>query len=252
MSDPSQVVTRNEHPNWGAVDEAADALRRGNSGKLEFGGHFLAHEARGYTYNRMRNMLKDQGVSPPSHSSASKWKRAYRAWTEDANLSPDEPIKNRDYEGGRVNMTLTGVAIEKLYHLAPLVEEAPEDAGALLAYAYNNSDAKVRNYAKGHQEGPERKEGDPQIKMARYDAATQRVLKLPTGVMEDFQRVVDRVRSNQGDPNITPIQVFEFMVSVLQSDTTADESLDYLWRNAHGELSEEEVEASEQVYVDVE
>lgn len=233
-----------------SFDAAADYLRAGNKGRIGLG-EIAAEEwePNGITYEQAKEEMRHRGVELPTDSRLSVYKKVYQKWVVEAGLStePFMPYTSPDHtdeNGDPLPMDLSGVAIDKLYRLADEVTD--QNAIQLLAWAYTHTEQQHRARKQSVKEGESKEKREK-----RVEEAVAKTITVNPASHDQFLRIVDRLRSTQGDPNITKAQTFDFIVGQFDGDSLSDEALSFLWRQAHGEISEEELEAAEAIDIEL-
>lgn len=227
--------------------EGAQALRAGNKGRLDFGGMFYRWTNQGLTYDdiseRIRNLA---GVDVPAKGTVSKWRSSYQAWVNDAGLEVGKQYTHKDAKNARgedIPLRLDGVSIEKLYLAKDAV--TPDNAVDMLAQVFNaTNEQEVKLLV-----SPEKAAGTG-AEPDEPQEPTHKSLTLETGPYENFMGFVNRLRSITGNSSLSKTVTLEFMVGEVNS--MSDDAIDFLWRQAHGELTDEEQEAMQQEAFDVE
>jgi len=216
------------------IETAAEALRAGERGRLVFGGLLHKWGNEGRSTSDIELMLGALGVSMPSPARRSTWKQAWGAWVDNAGLNIGSTYKHKDAtrNGKQIPLKLEGVSIDKLYYLKD--EVTPDNAQELLAWAFNHTDAEAQLRRKG-ETGADR-DGETQ-------GSDKKHLTLDGDLYDALLAVLDRIRVNQGDPKINLFDSLRFYALQFSDKHTDDDVLDLLWRQAHGELSEEEMNA---------
>lgn len=236
------------------IKNAAQHARAGEAGRLELGGDLRAWIIEGGTVPQFKEQVKRYGVDLPSDSRLSVYKSTYQAWVVDAGLPIDHaPIKVDgvvDDQGNMIPMHLTGVTVDKLYHLKNEVHGG--NASDLLAWAYTHTDAQHRARSANAQVEPEPDGGrDREAREQSVEEVRVKTLKLNEDSYNAFLSLVDRLRGTQANPNISKAQTFDFIVGQFEVDSLSDEGLSFLWRQAHGEVTEEEMEAAEEIDLEI-
>lgn len=229
--------------------QAAAYLRAGTEGMINFGGLLSRWAAQGADMNEAERRLAQLGVEFPSKGRRSVYKTVYESWCDvsGAGVNPTAVMYHEDFtdkEGNAIPMTMTGVAVDKLWHLRHDVRS--DNAAELLAWAYTHNEKQHRLRNKLAAEGvPEEQREE------RVQEIDVKSFSLNKGSYDLFLSLLDRLRSVTGDPHISRVQAFDFMVQQFSPDDMTDASLNYLWRAAHGEVGEEEVEAAENIEWDI-
>lgn len=232
------------------IANAVSHARAGEEGRLKLGGDLLEWSDRGGSVGEFRERLHNQGVSLPSDGRLSAYKQAYKAWCDGAGFFPDhEPVTHsavKDANGALIPLHITGVTVDKLYALKDEVNSI--NAPDLLAWAYTHTDAEHR--ARGRHTTPSGRDQE-----AREAPPTEEVrvksLRLNEDSYNAFLSLVDRLRNVLGNPNISKAQTFDFVTGQFDPDSLSDEGLSFLWRQAHGEVTEEEMEAAEEIDLEI-
>lgn len=209
-------------------ERVAALVRQGNSGKLELGGEILIWDAAGVDRASTRDiMLKEHGVQLPGDSRLSVYAGAYREWVVEQGLNPDDPIQLTLDDGQEITTTLSSIPVDKLYHARGLLNPGEVTMEEVLQKALSLPEKAIRRLAKG--EPPE------EAKEPLYGS-----LRLPIEIYGRFLAFQERMREISGVPTLTPTSVMEFVLG--RMDGLADDALDFLWREDHGELTDDEAD----------
>lgn len=211
------------------LDRAVSALRAGSYGQLVFGGLLHKWNNEGRDLNQVERLLAERGVSMPSRSRRSMWLGTYTSWVLDSGMGLDQTYYSPDVtdgEGNQTPLTLTSVALDKLYYLRNEVN--PDTAEELLAWAFLHSESEARSRGAGERESREK---------------TYERVKLDLDLYDLILGVTDRVRTVEGNPRIGMFDVLRFAMGQFVPSSMDDATLDLLWRKEHGDLSEAEMDA---------
>lgn len=184
-------------------------------------------------------VLEAAGIELPSNSRLSVYRTVYEAYLGD--LIKDLP--SVQYGRSRVDdmvAELVRIPIDKLYHASRLIGRAPKGTDEVIGrpmalwYAKNLPDRTLRELAKdGVLETVSPKAIE---KRARADDGL-RSLTLTVTARDAVLGLASRLEGLVGG-TVSQSKAVEFAME--QVMTLNDESLEYLWREAHGEVTEEE------------
>lgn len=238
-------------PTKSSVKSARDAIHAGEHGRLQLGRLVSEWTNSDVDLDEVSNRLRDQGTDLPSKSRLSVFKGVYETWVNGMGADPNCDYYSPDLideHGTQIPMRLTGVAIDKLYFLRNEVVNSGSLADTL-ALAYNHTDAELRARNKYLKE--QGYMGRDDERDAAQEQAQIRQLRLNKDSYDAFMNIVDRLRVVQNDPNISKAQAFDFVVAQFDADSLSDASLSFLWRQAHGEVTQEELEQVEEMELEV-
>lgn len=226
------------------LDLAAESIRSGSAGMLRLGSVLHEWREQGVSMSEAAELLQRRGVDLPSAGRRSIFANTYEAWCVRAGVTPTEDLYHESFMDPVTNtpipMRITGVPIDKLYLLKDDVDDT--NASELLAEAFLKTEGELRNRKSGRRrDDSERDEEQPRVK----------TLKLNEDSYDAFLHILDRLRGVTGDANITKAQAFDFVVGQFDPDSIGDDALHFLWRQAHGDLTPEEVAESERVELEL-
>lgn len=210
------------------LDMAETAIRESERGRLVLGSLAEAWNRGGLSYDGIRTLLRNRGVTLPSNSRLSAYRHVYLAWVERANVDMDEVLYHPDFvdsTGTQIGMTLTGTPIDKLWYLNG--EVVADNSEELLAWVNNHTDEECRMRKAGREGEDDR----------------PRTLTLNQDSFGQFRELLERLRNVTGISTVSKAQLFDFMVERFSPDYVDDDTLGFLWRESHGEVEEEELAA---------
>ena len=227
------------------VKDTDKQLRSAAVGQLFLGRNLIQWEEAGGTIDELDDQLRSRGVRLPSAGRRSVMRGVWQAWVEKAGLDPDvghhmaDPLNPQK----SITISLASVPVDKLYLLKDEVN--PRNRGDMLKLAFFSTEKELKERKRGEVSESETGKVEETPTESEFKS-----LALPTDVYRAFVKLQHRIHETQGDGDITRVQVFEFMLG--QFTEIGDAALDFLWRQAHGEVTREEVEAAQAQAFDVE
>ena len=212
------------------LKQAADVLRSGNASALKAGQFIDKWMEEGRDFKAIQSSLRTLGVHLPGQAVRSRWRGAWKGWCKDAGAAMDVPY-------GKSQMRLDGLPIDKLYYLRRAVTQIGVNKAVDYAATHPEADCRVfgRTGAPPTTPAPDRPTDIVTWKTLRSvkDAAEHLAFKL--GDLEGYE--------------VSTTAALEWAIGEL--DSLSDDSMDFLWRQAHGEVTEDEARAATTPVFDV-
>lgn len=212
---------------------------------LSMGGLLHHQRLAAVSDKRFAEAVRAAGGKPPSASRMSVYRSAYTVWLVDASYEYSE--------AGGPPFTLDDLAafsIDTLYHAGRLIGRVNEQGSVIshvdaLELAEQLSDKQIRALV-SKTSGKETGSGDEE----QPEESGLRTLTMNVDAYEAIEEFALRLARAAGVVEVSKSKALLFALS--QVNTLDDGSLDYLWREAHGEVDEEEAAEVRTIVLDVE